>query len=121
MKISNVSNDYINILAKHEYISCINNFTRVTESSNTCIDHIFVKNVESNKISSNILRCDITDDYATTLMLSDEMFKVQNNCQNLKYIKNINIGLLNKLIILENWCSTMSFDDVNCSRFLILK
>jgi len=44
MKISNISNDYLNVLAKHEYISCINNFIRVTESSNTCIDHIFVKN-----------------------------------------------------------------------------
>jgi hypothetical protein len=113
MKISNISNNYLNVLAKHEYISCINNFTRVTESSNTCIDHIFVKNVESNKISSNILRCDITDHYAKTLMLSDEMFKVQNNCQNVKYKKKINIELLNKLIILENWCSTMSFDDVD--------
>ena len=87
MKISNVSNDYLNVLAKHEYISCINNSTRVTESSNTCIDHIFFKNVESNKISSNILRCDITDHYATTLMLSGELFKVQSNSQNVKYIK----------------------------------
>lgn len=77
------------------YLSCINNFTRVTDSSNTCIDHIFIKNIESNKISSNILRCDITDHYATTLMLSNEMFKIKNICQNLN-IKKINIGLLNK-------------------------
>lgn len=61
MKISKNSNDYLNVLAKHEYISCINNFTRVTESSNTCIDHIFIRNIETNNINLNILRCDITD------------------------------------------------------------
>lgn len=46
MKISNNSNDYLNIMAKHGYISCINNFTRVTKSSSTCIDHVFIRNVD---------------------------------------------------------------------------
>lgn len=41
--------------------SCINNFTGVTEFSKNCIDHMFVKNIETNQINSNVLRCDISD------------------------------------------------------------
>jgi len=65
-------------MAKHGYISCINNFTRVTESSNTCIDHVFNRNVESNKINSIILRCYRTDHYATIQTLCDKIFKLEN-------------------------------------------
>jgi len=97
MKNSNNSNDYLNLIAKYEYISCINNFTRVTESSNTFIDHIFIKNIELNKITSNLLRCDTTDHYAITLILSDVMFKIY-----IININKVNIGLLNKLMSSKN-------------------
>jgi len=70
-KKSNKSNDYLNIMARIGYLPCISNFTRVTNLSGSCIDHIFIKNIKINKVNSYILRCDITDHYATILMLSD--------------------------------------------------
>lgn len=48
----------------------INNLTIVTNNSKTCID-IFIKNIDINKVISYILRCDITNYCATTLILSD--------------------------------------------------
>lgn len=50
MKSSNNSNDYLNIMARNGYLSSINNFTTETNSSKTCIDHIFVNNCKSHKI-----------------------------------------------------------------------
>lgn len=38
---SNKNNDYLNIMARNEYLPCINSFTRVTNISGSCIDHIF--------------------------------------------------------------------------------
>jgi len=54
-------------MARNGYLPCINNFTRVINLSGSCIDHIFIKNIKINKGSSYILRCDITDHYATIL------------------------------------------------------
>lgn len=71
MKNTNISNDYLNIMSRNVFIPCIINFTRVTNHSKTCIDHIFINNIDSNKINSYILRCDITDHYATILTLSN--------------------------------------------------
>jgi len=72
MNNTNISNDYLNIMARNGFIPCIiNKFTRVTNHSKTCIDHIFINNIDSNIINSYILRCDITDHYATILTFSN--------------------------------------------------
>lgn len=71
LKNSNKSNDYLNIIARNGYLTCINNFTRVTNLSGSCIDNIFIKHIKINKVNLYILRCDITDHYATFLMLSN--------------------------------------------------
>jgi len=41
--------------------------TSVVKSSATCIDHIFVKNFEIDIINPIILKCDITDYFATII------------------------------------------------------
>ena len=40
---SDKSFDYLNTMANHNYISCINKYTRITNNSNSCLDHIFTK------------------------------------------------------------------------------
>lgn len=60
MKNSNGSNDYLIVMARNGYLPCIHIFTKVTNHSRSCIDHIFIKNIQINKVNSNILKCDIT-------------------------------------------------------------
>lgn len=55
-------------MAIHGFLPYINNFTRVTNHFKTWIDHIFIKNINDNKIDASILRCDITD-YAAILII----------------------------------------------------
>jgi Reverse transcriptase (RNA-dependent DNA polymerase) len=63
---SKVSYDYLNTLAANGFFSCINNHTRVTDKSRTCIDHIFLKNISVPlKPQTAILQTAITDHYAT--------------------------------------------------------
>lgn len=56
LKNSNKSNDYLNIMARNGFLPCINNFTRETNSSGSCIDHIFIKNIKINKVNSYITK-----------------------------------------------------------------
>ncbi|KAF0750246.1 Reverse transcriptase domain-containing protein, partial [Aphis craccivora] len=112
MKNTNISNDYLNIMARNGFIPCINNFTRVTNHSKTCIDHIFINNIDSDKINSYILRCDITDHYATILTLSN----INNNesyNHNKLFSNKIDINHLNLLIQTEDWYALLNCDNVD--------
>ncbi|KAF0705322.1 otoferlin-like [Aphis craccivora] len=79
---SNISNDYLNIMARNGFLPCINNFTRETNRSKTCIDHIFIKNIVSTTVKSNILKCDITDHYPTILIISNINNNEKITCNN---------------------------------------
>ena len=58
------NDDYLKLLLLHQFMPTISIPTRITDSSMTLIDHIFVK-VPSHKISTNIVSgamyCDISD------------------------------------------------------------
>lgn len=54
-------------MANFNMILCINNYTRVSNNSKSCLDHIFINNHLNNKIESYIIKCTITDHYATAL------------------------------------------------------
>jgi len=58
-KSSEVSN-YLNITASYNFISCIDSYTRVTETSMSCIDHIFIRNIDISKPNSFVIKTDIT-------------------------------------------------------------
>jgi hypothetical protein len=58
-----------------------------------CIDYIFIKNVESNKINYYILRFYLTDHFATNLILSD-LYTIDKNPS--KFLK-INIIITSNL------------------------
>ena len=61
-----VKNDYLNVMYKHGLVSCINEHTRVTDNSASCIDHIFVRSAR-NDISSYLIKHMITDHFATAV------------------------------------------------------
>jgi len=104
LKNSIISNGCLNIIASNGYLSCINNFTRVTSHSRTCIDHFFRKNVDNEIINSYIFICDITDHYSTILVLSKSY--LQNNVKkssNIIKLNEVNMNHLELLIYTENW------------------
>jgi len=46
---ANISNDYPNIMASHNFISCINNYyARVSNTTKSCI---FIKNIDKHCIN----------------------------------------------------------------------
>lgn len=55
-------------MADFNMISCIKNDTRLSNNSESCLDHIFINNHVNNIIESYIIKCTITDHYATPLI-----------------------------------------------------
>jgi len=53
-----------------EFVSCINNYTRVFNGSKSCLDHIFSKNISINNIKSYIVKLDIIDHFPTMIFIS---------------------------------------------------
>lgn len=109
---SNISNEYLNIMARNGFLHCIIDCTRVTNHSKMNIVHIFVRNIDSNTVISNVLRCDITDRYSTILIISNIINNEKINRNN--YIVNkIDINHLNVLIRIENGYSCLNYDNVD--------
>lgn len=116
-----LSNDYLNIMASNNFISCINNYTRVTNTTKSCIDHIFTKNIDMHYINAFILECSITDHYGTIIQFKHQLnpnstHKNKNNEKN----KRVNIKFINETIDQVNWIKVLNTDkiDVAMSYFL---
>nr|CAI5858681.1 unnamed protein product [Callosobruchus analis] len=73
---SDTTNTYLDNMSNHGYISYINNYTRVQGLTKSCIDHIFVKDLNSYfQYAAFILQTSITDHFATILQLKSETKK----------------------------------------------
>jgi len=72
--------DYLNILASFNFFSCINNFTRVTDVLNSCIDHIFINYISN--LSLYIIKTDITDHYSLDISINNDNFIEKCNTDN---------------------------------------
>lgn len=90
--------DYLNCIAQIGFVSCINEYTRVTNNSHNAIDHIFIKNGYIDSIKPIILESYIRDHYCIMLLDKDNT----TNNEEINNIKsNINIKLLNYFLIKE--------------------
>ena len=78
LNVNKNSNEYINNYLNGGYRSFINAPTRVIANSSSCIDHIFGKLPENASISSMTCDLDITDHYATMLLV-DTIINAQEN------------------------------------------
>ena len=107
-------NNYLNMLTQKGYVSYINSYTRVTENSTTIIDHIFIRQENSIKpsteIKSMIFEASITDHYIISVVInfkgkhtqciSDRKQKVvkKNKLCKIKYVTGkCDVGGCNKL------------------------
>lgn len=105
--------EFLNILASHCFLSCINDYTRVVKNLATCIDHIFVKNFEIDNINPIILKCNITDHFATIIIIEDAKINTTHTENNLKQYTKIDFVLLNNMLKDENWSCLSNYCDVD--------
>ncbi|KAF0747865.1 Uncharacterized protein FWK35_00020961 [Aphis craccivora] len=107
---ANLSNDYLNIMAINNFISCINNFTRVTNTTKSCIDHIFTKNIDIHCINSFILECSITDHYGTIIQFNHQLNPISTRTN--KKNEN-NKRLINENIYKVNWVKFLNMNNID--------
>lgn len=94
-------------------ISFVNNCTRCF---NSCLDHIFSRNSNFNDIESCIVRCNITDHFATTIQFGCDGINGFNNSnfENFNtHTYNFDFNYLNNLIPSEDWLALLNSTDVN--------
>lgn len=116
------SNLYFNTLAKFGYTSTINDYTRITDNSKTCIDHIFINNylnsndnkiTDSDTLKAYILKTSITDHFSSIITLRKSNCKPTLNDHQSIERKHINWNRLNLLIANENWNKLYEINDTN--------
>lgn len=124
--LDNNVNQYKNILALYGYISCINRPTRVTQTSQTIIDHIFVRNnILKNKsmfLRPLVFEDSLTDHYAIGLSIELQRY-IKENPRESEIYKKVNFHNLMQLLSTENWDSVFceSSDVEKCySQFIYL-
>lgn len=111
-----ISFDYLNTMATHNFISCINESTRITNHSRSCLDHIFTKNINSDNIQAFIPKCKITDHFGTIVLIENSVNNIKDchTSQN-KTRTKINIKLLNLLISSQNWNDIIDRNNIDKS------
>ena len=105
----NVSN-YLNNYYHFGYRPFINVPTRVTENSQTCIDHIFGKISENTTIIPLVCDLDIADHYATMILVEKT---VEQEIDNKNYIDKINYNKLNNLLYNINWNTFYDIEEID--------
>uniref|UniRef100_A0A146M6K4 Putative RNA-directed DNA polymerase from transposon BS n=2 Tax=Lygus hesperus TaxID=30085 RepID=A0A146M6K4_LYGHE len=109
------ANDYFESLASLGLIQHITIPTRVTENSASCIDHM-VSNLTHHRYVAGVIRCDITDHFATALSFAKENNVPIDACSPAKnkIEKKINFLKLEENLQNTNWDPVM-VRDVNNS------
>lgn len=115
------TNNYLNIMSKYGYTSYINEPTRVTDSSQTCIDHIFVNNRCKNqniKMKQFIWQNDTTDHYPIIINIQqdNQVIKQPNNSS-----KKINYEKLKQLLSSITWHEVTHSLDSNAATNSFIK
>lgn len=118
-KINAVSVRYLNILSSYGFKSCINEDTKVNimNGTSTCIDHIFLKNLNDfDSTIGYVCQNNITDHYSTILSLNKIGSSIQNN--NISNLKKIDCILFNKLkhfLASECWVNVLNSTNVDAA------
>lgn len=111
--------EYNILLAKHGFESLITVPTRVTETTSTCIDHIFVRMASRDAVSlhSAVIECDVSDHCMTAVWVceTDGAHSADNN-RCLKVTRQptrINYNTLDKLLDNADWSDVFAQQDVS--------
>jgi len=111
--IENINNDYLDMLAEHDYKSYINIYTRLPLKGNySCLDHIFIKTQQSNLnlIEAGVIQSHITDPFSifAAVPISNHV-----SSENTFIKKSVNYDLLCSLLSKKNWSVLNSTLNIN--------
>jgi len=122
-KDNKIVHKYLTIADSFGFLSYVNNPTRVTQTSSTCIDHFFARNILNKnkiKIKGYILENSITDHY-TTLLNIKYLTKYLNINQEINIPRTkINVEKLNTLLTAESWNDVMVCRDSTSATYTFL-
>jgi hypothetical protein len=97
--------EYLHVFHSNGYRSFINGDTRVAGTSQSCLDHIFFKNVDNyfDYSMGSIFKTTITDHYSVVLHLGKVSNSNKSDGKKIDTIININYNALLNNLRLENW------------------
>ena len=118
LRKTSASKDYINMVQSEGFNPVIFEATRVTESSQSCIDHIFINFAESS--TSGSVAIEIADHLPVFSILYDPELSPFPDSIEFKDFKGFNRKRFKCDLEMENWSSVFDGNDVNesYSRFL---
>jgi hypothetical protein len=107
---SNEKKEYLKLMASNGMESCINVPTRITPTSKTCIDHIFIRKTSSLKSNFYSAAFDIrlADHHETCLILNDPDIHKKIEHPVIVEKKKTNFELLNQNLRFEEWVDVFS-------------
>lgn len=113
-----LSQRYLDILYTAGFFSIINCPTRVTESTSSCIDHIFVDTKCAHLVKSGVIKSEMTDHYFIVAKM-DGISKMSDSCDR-NFFCYFNENHASKLIREHDWSTVTGTNDVNlsCSIFV---
>lgn len=97
---------YLNYLSSKGFISLINDPTRVTGNTDSCIDHLFVKLRIFDLLSAKIITPGLSDHYP----ISIELKKTKTIPNIFKTIKSLNYNILKTEVKNTNWQELYDID-----------
>lgn len=109
------STDYINILASHGFTSCINVPTRITETTESCIDHVFIRSLNYSRYKTAVITTDISDHCATAVLVRNQSVDVRPNNNGAIHFQQIDHTVLNSKLKMVDWGQILSLEDVDDS------
>jgi Reverse transcriptase (RNA-dependent DNA polymerase) len=114
-KDSNDTINYVNLLNSEGYISYINKPTRVTQTSKTTIDHIFVRSTVDVKknidIDPIVFHTDMTDHYTPFIFLKPLSFEISTTHSTTTESTFLDLHKLCQLLSGENWHEVLNNND----------
>ena len=113
------SQTYLNILGEQDFHSCVNVYTRVQGESKSCIDHVFVKNLNKQPPLSVVLESHVTDHY--TLIFQFELVNKVISAKNEYIVRHINFKELNKKLSLLAWTEVYNCPNVETATDLFIE
>lgn len=119
---SHIANNYLAFLMSLGFKSYINTFTRVTQETSSCLDHIFIKqNLNSTNINldSAVVNNNTTDHYPIYLQVYNKTYKKPPSLE--KTISIFDHKKFKELISQETWHSVLTVNDVKAAWSIFYK
>lgn len=111
LKNNNSSTKYLNLISAFGFESLINIPTRVVNNSQTCIDHVLLRNALPLNVECNVVDLNITDHNALNISISEICCITERP----KYCKLVNYKMLRRQLQLASWDDVYNVNNVDLS------